>query len=178
MKTAEELQTRHTRATEELSKVEGQIAEAIADGRDARSLQNRRDHIATKIKDLLPAIRIARQREADAEQSAAASEAEQLRRAAVEATEKLHAAAKEVDRKIAELGTAYDSYRLELMDADKAVRAVGSDLGRVVRGSTHGLRWALSKGAHTLFADSGAARVQANREAPFADTVKRCLPNI
>jgi hypothetical protein len=178
MKTAAHLQKTHDDAISELAEVQAAIGLAIADGTDARNLQAKRDKLDARIRDILPAIRIAQDREDAAAAKEAEKEAERLRGVARESTEKLFAAADDIDAAIKTLGEAYSKYRLSVLDAKRAHLDAGSDIGAVERSVTHSLRWALAHGARHFLEDSGAARVSITREAPFRQSVRRTAPTI
>lgn len=178
MKTAAELRKQRDDAIAERTDVGSELATAIADGRDAKALQRRRDALDDKIRDLEPAIGVAEGREQEAAELEAERQAERLRAKARQSSEKLFAAADNVDAAIARLGEAYSKYRLALIDAKRNHMRADSDVGAVERSVTHGLRWALARGARQLLEDSGAARVPRNREEAFGATVRRTAPKL
>jgi hypothetical protein len=178
MKTAAQLQKVHDDATGELAEVQAAIGLAIANGMDARNLQAKRDRLDARIRDVIPAIRIAQDREDADAAKAAEKEAERLRAFARQSTEKLFAAADDIDAAIKTLGETYSKYRLAVLDAKRAHLDAGSDIGAVERSVTHSLRWALAFGARHFLEDSGAARVSITRETPFGQSVRRTAPKL
>ena len=178
MKTPAQLKAQLAISQEEIAEVQASIAEALADGTDARHHQVRRDRLDTKIRDLTPAIAIAEAREAAEAAKIQGDEAERLKALARKSQDKLFAAAADVDAAIEAMGKTYVAYRATMLESKEAHRVAGSDLNAVDRAVQHSLRWALARGARQLIDDSGMPRVPTRRETPFLDSVKRTTPKV
>lgn len=178
MKTPEQLKAQLAISKEEIAEVQASIAEALADGTDARHHQVRRDRLDTKIRDLTPAIAIAEAREAAETKKSDEQELERLKAAARQSQDKLFKAAAELDAAIEAMGKTYIAFRDILVETKEAHRLARSDLNAVERAIQHSLRWAMAKGARRLVDDSGMPRVPTTRETPFLASVKRTTPKV
>jgi hypothetical protein len=178
MKTSQQLRAQLAISQEEIAEVQASIAQALAEGTDARHHQTRRDRLESKIKDLTPAIAIAEAREAAEQKQGRDEEAERLRHLASLSQERLFAAAADVDAAIEAMGRAYVTFRDVLVATKKAHQSAGSDVNGVERSIQHSLRWAIAKGARRLLDDSGMPRVPTTRETTFLSSVKRTTPRV
>ncbi len=178
MKTSAQLKAQLAISQEEIAEVQAAIAQALADGTDARHHQTRRDRLDTKIRDLTPAIAIAEAREAAEQKKGQDEQAERLKALARESQDRLFRAAADVDAAIEALGRTYLAYRTTMLESKEAHRVAGSDLNAVDRAVQHSLRWALARGARQLIDDSGMPRVPTQRETAFLDSVRRTTPKV
>jgi hypothetical protein len=178
MKTSAQLRAQLAISQEEIAEVQEAIAQALADGTDARHHQTRRDRLDTKIRDLTPAIAIAEAREAAEQQRVQGDEAERLKSLARESQDRLFRAAADVDAAIESMGEAYETFRDVLVDTKEAHRLARSDVNGVERAIQHSLRWAIARGARRLLDDSGMPRVPTTRETSFLQSVRRTTPNV
>ena len=180
MRTSEEIEEQARQARVELTAAEGEVAQAILDGRDAKPLARQRDRLAAKATDWAKAAELAAVREDEQRRRDAEEQRRRLMRLAEASKAKVIGAAKAVDDAILALEAAYAELDLARIDFERRARECGCDDGSRLRRNLdgHGARWALYQSAPTFAEACQAPRTPANRRRTITEVVTTSMPEI